>query len=101
MTRSRSSVRLVSGPNQLRKASEKVKPIWMDSEAPQLKSRLAQLYRQIADFLRTKDDKPQMVPLFQALTTPMTRSRSSVRLVSGPNQLRKASEKVKPIWIPA
>ncbi len=46
--------------------------LWPDSEAPQLKSRLAQLYRQIADFLRAKDDKPQMVPLFQALTTSET-----------------------------
>ncbi|MDK6768075.1 FUSC family protein, partial [Klebsiella aerogenes] len=46
--------------------------LWPDSEAPQLKSRLAQLYRQIANFLRTKDDKPQMVPLFQALTTSET-----------------------------
>ncbi len=46
--------------------------LWPDSEAPQLKSRLAQLYRQIADFLRTKDDKPQMVPLFRALTTSET-----------------------------
>ncbi|WEF28946.1 FUSC family protein [Klebsiella aerogenes] len=46
--------------------------LWPDSEAPQLKWQMARLYRQIAGFLRASDDKPQMVPLFQALTTTET-----------------------------
>jgi multidrug resistance protein MdtO len=49
--------------------------LWPDSEAPQLKSQMARLYRQLADFLRASDDKPQMVPLFQALTATETLMR--------------------------
>lgn len=41
--------------------------LWPDSEAGQLKSRLARLYRQIADYLRARDDAVQLVPLFHAL----------------------------------
>ncbi|UTJ58282.1 FUSC family protein [Klebsiella michiganensis] len=42
--------------------------LWPDSEAPQLKARLAQLYRQLAQTLAARDDEVQQVPLFAALT---------------------------------
>lgn len=42
--------------------------LWPDSEAPQLKARLAQLYRQLAQTLSSSDDEVQLVPLFAALT---------------------------------
>ncbi|MEB8288724.1 FUSC family protein [Klebsiella michiganensis] len=42
--------------------------LWPDSEAPQLKARLAQLYRQLAQTLAARDDEVQLVPLFAALT---------------------------------
>jgi multidrug resistance protein MdtO len=42
--------------------------LWPDSEAPQLKARLAQLYRQLAQTLSARDDEVQLVPLFAALT---------------------------------
>lgn len=42
--------------------------LWPDSEAPQLKARLAQLYRQLAQTLAARDDGVQQVPLFAALT---------------------------------
>ncbi|HDX9000017.1 TPA: FUSC family protein [Klebsiella michiganensis] len=42
--------------------------LWPDSEAPQLKARLAQLYRQLAKTLAARDDEVQQVPLFAALT---------------------------------
>ncbi|HEM8795287.1 TPA: FUSC family protein [Klebsiella michiganensis] len=42
--------------------------VWPDSEAPQLKARLAQLYRQLAQTLAARDDEVQQVPLFAALT---------------------------------
>lgn len=41
--------------------------LWPDSEAPQLKARLAQLYRQLAQTLAARDDEVQQVPLFAAL----------------------------------
>ncbi|TCW11847.1 multidrug resistance protein MdtO [Raoultella sp. BIGb0138] len=41
--------------------------LWPDSEALQLKSRLARLYRQIADALRAGDDEVELVPLFHSL----------------------------------
>ena len=42
--------------------------LWPDSEAPQLKARLAQLYRQLAQTLAARNDEVQQVPLFAALT---------------------------------
>ncbi|AOV13960.1 multidrug transporter subunit MdtO [Klebsiella michiganensis] len=42
--------------------------LWPDSEAPQLKARLAQLYRQLAQTLAARDNEVQQVPLFAALT---------------------------------
>ena len=42
--------------------------LWPDSEAPRLKARLAQLYRQLAQTLAARDDEVQLVPLFAALT---------------------------------
>jgi multidrug resistance protein MdtO len=42
--------------------------LWPDSEAPQLKARLAQLYRQLAQTLSARNDEVQLVPLFAALT---------------------------------
>ena len=42
--------------------------LWPDSEVPQLKARLAQLYRQLAQTLAARDDEVQLVPLFAALT---------------------------------
>lgn len=42
--------------------------LWPDSEAPQLKARLAQLYRQLAQTLAARADEVQQVPLFAALT---------------------------------
>lgn len=42
--------------------------LWPDSEVPQLKARLAQLYRQLAQTLAARDDEVQQVPLFAALT---------------------------------
>lgn len=42
--------------------------LWPDSEAPQLKARLAQLYRQLAQTLAAREDEVQQVPLFAALT---------------------------------
>lgn len=42
--------------------------LWPDSEAPQLKAHLAQLYRQLAQTLSSSDDEVQLVPLFAALT---------------------------------
>ncbi len=42
--------------------------LWPDSEAPQLKARLAQLYRQLAKTLAARDNEVQQVPLFAALT---------------------------------
>lgn len=42
--------------------------LWPDSEAPQLKARLAQLYRQLAQTLAARDEEVQQVPLFAALT---------------------------------
>ncbi|MBZ7617418.1 multidrug transporter subunit MdtO [Klebsiella michiganensis] len=42
--------------------------LWPNSEAPQLKARLAQLYRQLAQTLAARDDEVQQVPLFAALT---------------------------------
>ena len=42
--------------------------LWPDSEAPQLKARLAQLYRQLAQTLAARDDEVQQVPLFAALS---------------------------------
>lgn len=41
--------------------------LWPDSEAPQLKSRLADLYRRIANDLRASRDEVKLVPLFHAL----------------------------------
>ncbi|VED46852.1 Membrane fusion component of tripartite multidrug resistance system [Raoultella terrigena] len=41
--------------------------LWPDSEALPLKSRLAQLYRQIAGYLRAGDDEVRLVPLFHSL----------------------------------
>lgn len=41
--------------------------LWPDSEAPQLKARLAQLYRQLAQALSARDDEVQRVPLFATL----------------------------------
>lgn len=41
--------------------------LWPDSEAVQLKSRLARLYRQIAGYLRAGDDEVKLVPLFHSL----------------------------------
>lgn len=41
--------------------------LWPDSEAAQLKSRLARLYRQIAGYLRAGDDEVRLVPLFHSL----------------------------------
>ena len=46
--------------------------LWPDSEAPQLKSRLADLYRRIADDLRASRDEVQLVPLFHALNSAET-----------------------------
>ncbi|WP_438305589.1 FUSC family protein [Raoultella ornithinolytica] len=46
--------------------------LWPDSEAPQLKSRLADLYRRIADDLRASRDEEQLVPLFHALNSAET-----------------------------
>ena len=42
--------------------------LWPDSEAPQLKACLAQLYRQLAQTLAARDNEVQQVPLFAALT---------------------------------
>ncbi|QLP49807.1 FUSC family protein [Klebsiella michiganensis] len=42
--------------------------LWPDSEAPQLKARLAQLYRQLAQTLAARNDEVQQVPLFATLT---------------------------------
>lgn len=42
--------------------------LWPDSEAPQLKTRLAKLYRQLAQTLSARDDEVKLVPLFAALT---------------------------------
>ncbi|WP_434583174.1 FUSC family protein [Klebsiella sp. R390] len=42
--------------------------LWPDSEAPQLKSRLARLYRQMAEYLRARDDEVKLVPLFDSLS---------------------------------
>ncbi len=42
--------------------------LWPDSEVPQLKARLAQLYRQLAQTLAARDDEVQLVPLFAALS---------------------------------
>lgn len=42
--------------------------LWPDSEVPQLKARLAQLYRQLAQTLAAHDDEVQLVPLFAALS---------------------------------
>lgn len=45
--------------------------LWPDSEAPQLKSRLADLYRRIADDLRASRDEEQLVPrCFMPSTAP-------------------------------
>ncbi|WP_308560684.1 FUSC family protein [uncultured Klebsiella sp.] len=46
--------------------------LWPDSEAPQLKARLAQLYRQLAHTLSARDDEIKLVPLFAALTSSET-----------------------------
>ncbi len=46
--------------------------LWPDSEAPQLKSRLADLYRRIADDLRASRDEVKLVPLFHALNSAET-----------------------------
>ncbi|WP_434638910.1 FUSC family protein [Klebsiella sp. I138] len=46
--------------------------LWPDSEAPQLKSRLAGLYRRIADDLRAGRDEVELVPLFHALNNAET-----------------------------
>jgi multidrug resistance protein MdtO len=42
--------------------------LWPDSEAPQLKSRLAALYRRLADCLAAPHDAVPLVPLFVAFT---------------------------------
>lgn len=41
--------------------------LWPDSEAPQLKARLAQLYSQLAETLAAPDDEVKLVPLFASL----------------------------------
>ncbi|MCI1031431.1 FUSC family protein [Raoultella terrigena] len=46
--------------------------LWPDSEAVQLKSRLARLYRQIAGYLRAGDDEVKLVPLFHSLNSAET-----------------------------